>query len=83
MNHEIAAQQTDTTSKLVSELIGSLESGRLHHFYHRLDRLDLLIVDEMVYGRFSVSLNSERSTFRILRDQSRIRVGVPQCSIRL
>jgi DNA replication protein DnaC len=47
-----------TTSKLVSELIGSHESGRLRHFYHRLDRLDLLIVDEMRYGRFSVSLNA-------------------------
>ncbi len=42
-----------TASALVSELIESHESRRLRRFYRRLDRLDLLIVDEMGYGRFS------------------------------
>jgi DNA replication protein DnaC len=42
-----------TASALVSELIDSHERRRLRHFYRRLDRLDLLIVDEMGYGRFS------------------------------
>ena len=42
-----------TAYALVSELIDSHESRRLRHFYRRLDRLDLLIVDEMGYGRFS------------------------------
>jgi DNA replication protein DnaC len=42
-----------TASALVAELIDSHESRRLRHFYQRLDRLDLLIVDEMGYGRFS------------------------------
>jgi DNA replication protein DnaC len=42
-----------TASKLVSELIDNHERRRLRHFYRRLDRLDLLIVDEMGYGRFS------------------------------
>jgi DNA replication protein DnaC len=42
-----------TASALVSELIDHHERRRLRHYYHRLDRLDLLIVDEMGYGRFS------------------------------
>lgn len=42
-----------TTSALVSELIDSRERRRLRRLYRRLDRLDLLIVDEMGYGRFS------------------------------
>ena len=42
-----------TASALVSELIDSHERRRLRRFYRRLNRLDLLIVDEMGYGRFS------------------------------
>ncbi len=42
-----------TASALVCELIDNRERGRLRHFYRQLDRLDLLIVDEMEYGRFS------------------------------
>jgi DNA replication protein DnaC len=42
-----------TASALVAELIDSCESQRLRLFYRRLDRLDLLIVDEIGYGRFS------------------------------
>ena len=42
-----------TASGLVSELIDRHESRRLGHFYRRLDRLDLLIVDEVGYVRFS------------------------------
>lgn len=42
-----------TASALVGELIVSHECRRLRHFYRRIDRLDLLIVDEMGYGRFS------------------------------
>ena len=42
-----------TASNLVSELIENHESRHLHRFYQRLDRLDLLIVDEMGYGRYS------------------------------
>jgi DNA replication protein DnaC len=42
-----------TASALVRELIESRESRRLRRFYRQLDRLHLLIVDEMGYGRFS------------------------------
>jgi DNA replication protein DnaC len=42
-----------TASALVTELINSCESQRLRRFYRRLDRLDLLIIDEIGYGRFS------------------------------
>ena len=42
-----------TASALVTELIDSCEGQRLRRFYRRLDRLDLLIVDEIGYGRFS------------------------------
>jgi DNA replication protein DnaC len=42
-----------TASKLVSELVDSHENRRLRRLYRRLDRLDLMIVDEMGYGRFS------------------------------
>ena len=42
-----------TASGLVSELIDRHESRRLGRFYRRLDRLDLLIVDEVGYVRFS------------------------------
>jgi DNA replication protein DnaC len=42
-----------TASALVTELIDHHERRLLRHFYRRLDRLDLLIVDEMGYGRFS------------------------------
>jgi DNA replication protein DnaC len=42
-----------TASALVTELIDSCQSQRLRRFYRRLDRLDLLIVDEIGYGRFS------------------------------
>jgi DNA replication protein DnaC len=42
-----------TASALVAELIDHHERRRLRLFYRRLDRLDLLIVDEMGYGRFS------------------------------
>jgi DNA replication protein DnaC len=42
-----------TASALVSELIDHHERRRLRRFFHRLDRLDLLIVDEIGYGRFS------------------------------
>jgi DNA replication protein DnaC len=42
-----------TASKLVSELVDSYERRRLRRFYRWLDRLDLLIVDEMGYARFS------------------------------
>jgi DNA replication protein DnaC len=42
-----------TASALVSELIDHHERRRLRRFYRRLDRLDLLIVDEIGYGRFS------------------------------
>jgi DNA replication protein DnaC len=42
-----------TASALVTELIDSCKSQRLRRFYRRLDRLDLLIVDEIGYGRFS------------------------------
>jgi DNA replication protein DnaC len=37
----------------------------LRHFYRQLDRLDLLIVDEMGYGRFSEL--GERLLFEVLR----------------
>ena len=42
-----------TASTLVSELIDHHERRLLGPYCHRLDRLDLLIVDEMGYGRFS------------------------------
>ena len=42
-----------TASGLVSELIDRHESRRLGRFYRQLDRLDLLIVDEVGYVRFS------------------------------
>jgi DNA replication protein DnaC len=42
-----------TASALVSELIDSHENRRLRRFYRGLDRLDLLIVDEIGYVRFS------------------------------
>jgi DNA replication protein DnaC len=42
-----------TASALMRELIDSHESRRLRQFYRRIDRLHLLIVDEMGYGRFS------------------------------
>jgi DNA replication protein DnaC len=42
-----------TASALVTELIDSYGSHRLRHFHHRIDRLDLLIVDEMGVGPFS------------------------------
>jgi DNA replication protein DnaC len=42
-----------TASALVTELIDGCEGQRLRRFYRRLDRLDLLIVDEIGYGRFS------------------------------
>jgi DNA replication protein DnaC len=42
-----------TASGLVRELSESHESRRLRHFYRRLDKLDLLIVDELGYVRFS------------------------------
>jgi DNA replication protein DnaC len=42
-----------TASALVRELVESQERRRLRHFYRRLDRLHLLIVDEMGYGRFT------------------------------
>jgi DNA replication protein DnaC len=42
-----------TASALVSEMIDSHENRRLRRFYRRLDRLDLLIVDEIGYVRFS------------------------------
>jgi DNA replication protein DnaC len=40
-------------SAMVSKLIDCHERRRLRHFYRQLDRLDLLIVDEIGYGRFS------------------------------
>jgi DNA replication protein DnaC len=54
-----------TASGLVSELIDSHESRRLRHFYRRLDQLDLLIVDEMGYVRFSEL--EARLLFEVLR----------------
>jgi DNA replication protein DnaC len=42
-----------TASALVTELIASHENRRLRRFYRELDRLDLLIVDEVGYVRFS------------------------------
>jgi len=54
-----------TASGLVSELINSYERRRLRHLYHRLDQMDLLIVDEMGYGRFSEL--EARLLFEVLR----------------
>ena len=54
-----------TASALVTELIDSDESRRLRHFYRRLDQLDLLIVDEMGYMRFSEL--GTRLLFEVLR----------------
>jgi DNA replication protein DnaC len=42
-----------TASALVAELIDSHENRRMRRFYRELDRLDLLIVDEVGYMRFS------------------------------
>jgi hypothetical protein len=42
-----------TASALITELIDSCETQGLHRFYRRLDRLDLLIIDEIEYQRFS------------------------------
>jgi DNA replication protein DnaC len=55
----------NTASALVTELINSHESRRLRHFHRRLDRLDLLIVDEMGYMRFSEL--GTRLLFEVLR----------------
>jgi DNA replication protein DnaC len=41
-----------TASALVAELINSHQNRRLRRFYRKLDRLDLLIVDEVGYVRF-------------------------------
>jgi DNA replication protein DnaC len=54
-----------TASNLVAELIENHESRRLSRFYRRLFRLDLLIVDEMGYGRFSEF--GEQMLFELLR----------------
>jgi len=54
-----------TASALVTELIDSHESRRLRRFHRRLDRLDLLIVDEMGYMRFSEL--GTRLLFEVLR----------------
>jgi DNA replication protein DnaC len=40
-------------SALVAKLIDNYENRRIRRFYRRLDRLDLLIVDEIGYVRFS------------------------------
>jgi len=42
-----------TASALVAELIDRHENRRLRRFYRKVDRLDLLIVDEVGYVRFS------------------------------
>jgi DNA replication protein DnaC len=42
-----------TASALAAELIDSHENRRLRRFYRQLDRLDLLIVDEVGYVHFS------------------------------
>ena len=42
-----------TASALVSELIDAHSIRRLRQFHRRLDRLDLLIIDEVGYVRFS------------------------------
>jgi DNA replication protein DnaC len=54
-----------TTSALVSELADKYEKRRLSHFYRWLDGLDLLIVDEMGYVRFSEL--EARLLFEVLR----------------
>ena len=54
-----------TASALVTELIDSHGSRRLRHLHRRLDRLDLLIVDEMGYMRFSEL--GTRLLFEVLR----------------
>ena len=54
-----------TASSLVTELIDSCESQRLRRFYRRLNRLDLLIVDEIGYGRSSELGN--QLLFEVLR----------------
>ena len=41
------------SSALVTELVDHYGTHRLRHFYRRIDRLDVLIVDEMGYGHFS------------------------------
>ncbi|HEY0793717.1 MAG TPA: ATP-binding protein [Chthoniobacterales bacterium] len=42
-----------TASALVADLIDAHERRRLRRFHRRLDRLDLLIIDELGYTRFS------------------------------
>lgn len=42
-----------TASALVSELIDAYGSRRLRHFHRKLERLDLLIIDDVGYATFS------------------------------
>jgi DNA replication protein DnaC len=42
-----------TASALVSELVDAYGSRRLRQFHRRLERLDLLIIDDVGYGAFS------------------------------